>query len=397
MSLGVHAKTPVFAKVLQILKMFGIGVIAATAWIHLLPDAFIAFSSPCLPEAWKPYGPAYVGLFGMIAAFLVQFIELAAALFMLTQTQFLQLNYAQQSALGAVEDADCDCTDLERVIVTGNSAAFLPTSSSAATFGDTESLNGSIDDCECTDLDRVVVTGNSAAFLSSARNSIVANLSKEASSGLPSSERNRVSQGIRVIPPASIPKPPGPPGHTQLPLIQESPAAALPYTATGSQDLMSFFDAVPSAHSGRTPGTDHNSEHDHHDENERDNELGTILLECGILFHSLIIGVTLGVSSDVAFRSLIVAVCFHQMFEGLALGVLIGNLNLSNDGRVVLAQGVFNSLSAGILFYNTYTELMSAEVSHSGHFHGFSPYFKAACFVAMYSGAALMALLAVFE
>ena len=64
-------------EVVQVVKMFGIGVIAATAWIHLLPDAFSQFSNPCLQGYWNVYGTAYVGLFGMSAAFMVQLVEVA--------------------------------------------------------------------------------------------------------------------------------------------------------------------------------------------------------------------------------------------------------------------------------------------------------------------------------
>lgn len=38
------------------------------------------------------------------------------------------------------------------------------------------------------------------------------------------------------------------------------------------------------------------------------------MLECSILFHSIIIGVTLGVTSDTAeFQTLLIAICFHQV------------------------------------------------------------------------------------
>jgi hypothetical protein len=61
--------------VLQVLKFFGTGVIVATAWIHMIPSAFAQFSSPCLQGYWMVYGPNYAGLFALIAAFLVQGIE----------------------------------------------------------------------------------------------------------------------------------------------------------------------------------------------------------------------------------------------------------------------------------------------------------------------------------
>ncbi|KAJ3298211.1 hypothetical protein HDU79_000099 [Rhizoclosmatium sp. JEL0117] len=296
LALGVRTKTPFFAKVLQIFKMFGIGIICSTAWIHLLPDAFSKFSSPCLPTNWQDYGPNYVGVFGMFSAFAVQLIELLAV-------DFKRKKLARENP------------DLEHTVVTGNSSAFL-----------------------------------------------------------------------------------------------EHP----------SKEEMTLEQAIPSAHSGKNDNHDHTGV-------ERDSELGTILLEAGIIFHSLIIGITLGVTGDDVFTSLLISVCFHQMFEGMALGVLIGNLQLSiwtkrllclayplttpigigigiairsfyneNDGGLILAEGIFNSLSAGILFYNTYTELMSAEVSHSGPFNRFTAGFKAACFLSMYLGASAMAIIGIW-
>lgn len=44
--------------------------------------------------------------------------------------------------------------------------------------------------------------------------------------------------------------------------------------------------------------------------------LNTIVLEFGILAHSVIIGITLGVSPQSEFVTLLVAICFHQFFEG---------------------------------------------------------------------------------
>lgn len=65
---------------IQFFKFFGIGVILATAYVHLLPPAFEAFNNPCLKQhgQWHIYGTAYVGLFAMIASFLVQAFEFCA-------------------------------------------------------------------------------------------------------------------------------------------------------------------------------------------------------------------------------------------------------------------------------------------------------------------------------
>lgn len=69
------SKSRLLARLLLLLKLFGVGIIAGTAWIHVLPEAFNDFSNPCLSGGWEEYGVAYVGLFAMISAFLVQLIE----------------------------------------------------------------------------------------------------------------------------------------------------------------------------------------------------------------------------------------------------------------------------------------------------------------------------------
>ncbi|KAJ3485218.1 hypothetical protein NLG97_g6863 [Lecanicillium saksenae] len=63
-------------------------------------------------------------------------------------------------------------------------------------------------------------------------------------------------------------------------------------------------------------------------------EVVTILvLEAGILFHSLLIGLTLVVAADQYFITLFVVILFHQIFEGLALGTRIATIGTSRDAH----------------------------------------------------------------
>lgn len=48
--------------------------------------------------------------------------------------------------------------------------------------------------------------------------------------------------------------------------------------------------------------------------------LQCLLLEAGILFHSIFIGIALSVATGTSFLVLLLAISFHQTFEGLALG-----------------------------------------------------------------------------
>jgi zinc transporter ZupT len=62
------------------------------------------------------------------------------------------------------------------------------------------------------------------------------------------------------------------------------------------------------------------------DENPRRLFLQCLLLEAGILFHSIFIGMAVSVATGTPFIVLLIAICFHQTFEGLALGARIAAL-----------------------------------------------------------------------
>jgi zinc transporter ZupT len=54
--------------------------------------------------------------------------------------------------------------------------------------------------------------------------------------------------------------------------------------------------------------------------------LQCLLLEAGILFHSVFIGMAVSVATGTEFIVLLIAICFHQTFEGFALGSRIAAL-----------------------------------------------------------------------
>ncbi|EOA81734.1 hypothetical protein ACJQWK_10741 [Exserohilum turcicum] len=118
------------------------------------------------------------------------------------------------------------------------------------------------------------------------------------------------------------------------------------------------------------------------------------LLEMGILFHSIFIGMSLAVSVGNDFTVLLIAIVFHQTFEGLALGVRIADVKwkpkalqpwlmalaygcttpggmaigiathtlYSPDSEIgLLVVGIMNAISAGFLVYASLVELMSED------------------------------------
>lgn len=82
-----------------------------------------------------------------------------------------------------------------------------------------------------------------------------------------------------------------------------------------------------SQHSGRKEAhADRDDSPDGPEKTEAQNKkqlLQCLLLEAGILFHSVFIGMALSVATGTSFMVLLVAISFHQTFEGFALGARI--------------------------------------------------------------------------
>ncbi|KAF0926570.1 hypothetical protein E2562_026884 [Oryza meyeriana var. granulata] len=117
------------------------------------------------------------------------------------------------------------------------------------------------------------------------------------------------------------------------------------------------------------------------------------ILEMGIVSHSVIIGLSLGVSrSPCTIRPLVAALSFHQFFEGFALGGCIAQAQFktlsaaimacffaittpagivagagvasfynANSLRALVVEGILDSVSAGILIYMSLVDLIAAD------------------------------------
>lgn len=150
------------------------------------------------------------------------------------------------------------------------------------------------------------------------------------------------------------------------------------------------------------------------------------ILEFGVVFHSVFVGLTLAVSGS-EFITLYVVLVFHQTFEGLGLGSRLASVPwpkskrwtpyalacgyaistpiaiaiglgvrqsfASGSQKTLIVQGVFDSISAGVLIYTGLVELMAHEFMFSNYMQKASIKVVMAAFINMCAGAGLMALL----
>lgn len=146
----------------------------------------------------------------------------------------------------------------------------------------------------------------------------------------------------------------------------------------------------------------------------------------GIVSHSIIIGISLGVShSPCTIRPLLVALSFHQFFEGFALGGCVAEASLTPRGSAMMAfffaittpigvavgaaiasvydsysvgalvaEGVLDSLSAGILVYMALVDLIAADFLSKKMSVDFKLQIVSYCF--LFLGAGMMSSLAIW-
>ncbi|KZV21659.1 putative zinc transporter 10-like [Dorcoceras hygrometricum] len=118
-----------------------------------------------------------------------------------------------------------------------------------------------------------------------------------------------------------------------------------------------------------------------------------MVLEMGIIVHSIVIGLSLGASNNTCtIKGLVAALCFHQMFEGMglggcilqaeysllkkaamafffavttpfgiALGMGLSSTYKENSPRSLITVGLLNASSAGLLIYMALVDLLAAD------------------------------------
>ncbi|KAM7197784.1 Zinc/iron permease, partial [Naviculisporaceae sp. PSN 640] len=251
---------------------FGTGVLLATAFVHLLPTAFMSLTDPCLSYIFSEGYRPLAGLVAMVSVFLVVAVE----------------SYLTTKGAGHSHSHD-----------------MFDESDSEEEFDSEQDSDGEASVRE----EGYGLTRGSIEL-----------------------EDNESSQ--RLVANAS-------------PLPQSAPSLARAETrkhqARREQSSKLF------RRSRHAPGGEIS------EEERRKLELQCLLLEAGILFHSVFIGMSLSVATGPNFVVFLIAICFHQCFEGIALGGRIVGIQHPRSSWkpwfMVLAFGLTTPIGQAIGLY----------------------------------------------
>ncbi|KAF7842537.1 fe(2+) transport protein 1-like [Senna tora] len=145
-------------------------------------------------------------------------------------------------------------------------------------------------------------------------------------------------------------------------------------------------------------GHSHGHHHHHHPQDQEHSQLlryrvVAMVLELGIVVHSVVIGLSLGASNNTCtIKGLVAALCFHQMFEGMglggcilqaeyktlkkvimvfffsvttpfgiAIGIAMSTTYKENSPSALITVGLLNASSAGLLIYMALVDLLAAD------------------------------------
>ncbi|KAI6886926.1 zinc-regulated transporter 2 [Hortaea werneckii] len=281
-------KLPVPSYALFLSRHFGTGVLIATAFVHLLPTAYTSLTDPCLPSFWNEGYPAMSGFIAMCSVLAVVGIEMVFAI------------------KGAGHNHS---VDLEQLRGDRNLRPKVGRSESSNSFRH-EPL-GQYDEAEIS---------------------------------VPLQEHNSPRAGsIDTAETLNKPLPPEPPfqdDDSDPDLDELDPMVAdddrQPLTIDSNDEAEHSNGHLHNASSRRhrkvafaDPPTTHPDASSTVQDaaHEQRAVLQCLMLEAGILFHSVFIGMALSVSTGAAFVVLLVAISFHQTFEGLALGSRIAGIS----------------------------------------------------------------------
>ncbi|KAF2707479.1 Zinc/iron permease [Pleomassaria siparia CBS 279.74] len=302
-------KVPIPHHFLFISRHFGTGVLIATAFVHLLPTAFQSLTDRCLPHFWNKGYSAMPGLIAMTSVFVVVGIEMFFA------------------SKGAGHSHSMDFRNKEHEHHHHNEDQPWQTHNRGNNYR------------------------RHSAYLRADGPEIMLDDVAESSENLISGRSPSMSVHSPQPPPARS-------THKERVEDDDDSDLEIDLEELGPPEPEDYEDGsrLLSPHTARN---DSHRSSQHEEETQEISEaqhkkmlLQCLLLEAGILFHSVFIGMALSVATGTSFIVLLVAISFHQTFEGFALGSRISAIRFPDGSPkpwlMALAYGTTTPIGQAI-------------------------------------------------
>ncbi|WYZ44501.1 hypothetical protein EsH8_VII_000937 [Colletotrichum jinshuiense] len=365
------------SRILFYCQHFGTGVLLATSFVHLLPTAFASLTDPCLPSVFNRGYPQMAGLVAMVAALSVVALE-----------SYLATRGAGHSHSHSHEYEYWDEEDNGHSHGAGRHGARSLSSHRAGSHRPEDIT------LENMDSTQGLMAGASPLPSSTPTRAKANNrLADERDSF--DDDASDIDLDINELDPVSTDEPRRRSSPNNRPKITVTPGAPQIVTEEEQSRLLRQC----------------------------------LLLEGGILFHSIFIGMAISVATGPTFIVFLIAISFHQTFEGLALGSRIAAIQLPRSsprpwlmvlafgGTTPLGQliglivhnlydpmsqtgllmvGFMNAISAGLLLFAGLVQLLAEDFLSEKSYAVLQGRKRLSAYLAVIGGASLMAIVGAF-
>lgn len=376
---------PVPHRFLFISRHFGTGVLIATAFVHLLPTAFVSLTDPCLPSFWNETYPAMPGFIAMLSVMAVVSVEMFFA--------------TRGAGHSHSHDMDYSKVSISR---RGSTNGYAGGDINAQPPRFKPYRQGELGSPELAQKPK----GERGP---SGGNSYFAHKPDDQTGSLPLETTPFYEEA-------------GSDSDLELDELDDpaGPAASKRNAARGDaqRDIEPAWTQAQHSSTSLPPSIDEVHE-------QQKMLLQCMLLEAGILFHSIFIGMALSVATGAAFVVLLVAISFHQTFEGLALGsriaaitafgprspkpwlmalaygtttpvgqaigLVLHNLYDPHSQTGLIMVGVTNAISSGLLLFAGLVELLAEDFLSDKSYETLKGWQRIEAWAAVFAGAMLMA------
>ena len=373
-------RIPVPHRALFLSRHFGTGVLLATAFVHLLPTAYISLTDPCLPPFWNEGYPAMAGFIAMVSVFVVVGVEM----FFATKGA----GHSHSSEYAQVEQRD-ESGGSSQAKQNGSTRPPTTRLQSARRFKQDQIGYEDDDNIPLTRPDEENPWNGDAN-----------------GNGTAVTARRRKSGEVED-------------DASDLDLDELDPQADDLNAGPGRRSAQQETDGIhPTAPVSAAALDEH--------QQQQKALLQCLLLEAGILFHSIFIGMAVSVATGTAFVVLLIAISFHQTFEGLALGsriagitafprhspkpwlmalaygtttpigqaigLIVHNLYDPESQMGLLMVGIMNAISSGLLLFAGLVELLAEDFLSDQSYQTLHGRRRLEASAAVVAGSMLMAL-----